>query len=35
MKTVTFSIKSLNEVADDFAKTYDGVRTGAEYQRIA
>jgi predicted transcriptional regulator len=28
MKTVTFSIRPLNEVADDFTKTYDAVRTG-------
>jgi predicted transcriptional regulator len=27
MKTVTFSIKPLNEVADDFAKTFDAVRS--------
>lgn len=27
MKTVTFSIRSLSEVADDFAKTFDAVRT--------
>ncbi|MGB8685468.1 MAG: hypothetical protein WCD12_21490 [Candidatus Binatus sp.] len=28
MTTVTFSIKPLNEVADDFARTFDAVRTG-------
>jgi predicted transcriptional regulator len=28
MKTVTFSIRPLSEVADDFAKTFDAVRTG-------
>ena len=28
MKTVTFSIKPLGEVADDFVKTFDAVRTG-------
>ena len=28
MKTVTFSIKPLSEVADDFARTFDAVRTG-------
>jgi predicted transcriptional regulator len=27
VKTVTFSIKPLSEVADDFAKTFDVVRT--------
>jgi predicted transcriptional regulator len=27
MKTVTFSIKPLSEVADEFAKTFDAVRT--------
>jgi len=27
MKTVTFSIKPLSEIADDFAKTFDAVRT--------
>src|ERR1700687_5904441 len=27
MKTVTFSIRPLSEVADDFAKTFDAVRT--------
>lgn len=27
MKTVTFSIKPLSEVANDFAKTFDAVRT--------
>ena len=27
-KTVTLSIKPLGEVVDDFAKTYDAVRTG-------
>ena len=27
MKTVTFSIRPLNEVADDFADTFDAVRT--------
>ncbi len=28
MKTVTFSITPLDEVADDFAKTFEAVRTG-------
>jgi predicted transcriptional regulator len=28
MKTVTFSIRALSEVADDFAKTFEAVRTG-------
>jgi predicted transcriptional regulator len=28
MKTVTFSIRPLGEVAGDFAKTFDAVRTG-------
>jgi len=28
MKTVTFSIRALGEVADDFAKTFEAVRTG-------
>lgn len=28
MKTVTFSIRPLSEVADDFAQTFDAVRTG-------
>ena len=28
MKTVTFSIRPLSEVADDFAKSFDGVRKG-------
>ncbi len=28
MKTVTFSIRPLSEVADDFAETFDAVRTG-------
>jgi predicted transcriptional regulator len=28
MKTVTFSIRPLGEVADDFGKTFDAVRTG-------
>ena len=27
MKTVTFSIKPLSEVADDFAKTFDTIRS--------
>jgi predicted transcriptional regulator len=27
MKTVTFSIRPLSEVADDFAKTFDAVQT--------
>ncbi|MGA9721928.1 MAG: hypothetical protein WBQ86_05710, partial [Candidatus Binatus sp.] len=27
MKTVTFSIRPLSEVADDFAKTFDAIRT--------
>jgi predicted transcriptional regulator len=27
MKTVTFSIRPLSEVVDDFAKTFDAVRT--------
>jgi hypothetical protein len=28
MKTVTFSIRPLSEVVDDFAETFDAVRTG-------
>jgi predicted transcriptional regulator len=28
MKTVTFAIKPLGEVADEFVKTFDAVRTG-------
>ena len=32
MKTVTFSIRSLGDVADDFAKTFDAVRTGRRVQ---
>jgi predicted transcriptional regulator len=28
MKTMTFSIRPLNEVADEFVKTYDAVRKG-------
>jgi predicted transcriptional regulator len=28
MKTMTFSIKPLSEVVDDFAETFDAVRTG-------
>src|ERR1700687_1557066 len=28
MKTVRFSIRPINEVADDFFKTFDAVRTG-------
>jgi predicted transcriptional regulator len=28
MKTVTFSIRPLSEVADEFAKTFDAVRSG-------
>jgi predicted transcriptional regulator len=28
MKTVTFSIRPLNEVADDFSKTFETVRKG-------
>ena len=27
MKTVTFSIRPLSEIADDFAKTFDAIRT--------
>jgi len=33
MKTVTFSIKPLGEVADEFAKTLDAVRTGRRLQK--
>ena len=33
MKTVTFSIKPLGEVADDFVKTYDAVRTGRRFPK--
>jgi predicted transcriptional regulator len=28
MKTVTFSIRALGEVADDFSKTFEALRTG-------
>jgi predicted transcriptional regulator len=33
MKTVTFSIKPLNDVANDFAKTFDTVRKGGRIPR--
>jgi len=32
MKTVTFLIRPLGDVADDFAKTFDAVRTGRRVQ---
>jgi predicted transcriptional regulator len=35
MRTVTFSIRPLNEVADDFAKTYDAVRTGRRISKAS
>src|ERR1035437_1225205 len=35
MKTVNFSIRALNEVADDFAKTYDAVRTGRRISKAS
>jgi predicted transcriptional regulator len=31
MKTVTFSIRSLSDVADDFTKTFDAIRTGRRH----
>ena len=35
MKTVTFSIRPLNDVADDFAKSYDAVRTGRRISKAS